>query len=226
VTDTPPILVVFDVDGTLVDSQHMIFAAMAEAYRAVGLAPPEPAAVRHIVGLSLVEAMASLLPDAGAETHHDLAEHYKAAFGALRRQGAHEEPLFPGAGEAVRRLAADGYLLGVATGKSRRGLLATLDRFALRTHFHTLQTSDDAPSKPHPAMLERAMAETGAVPARTVLVGDTSFDMEMAANARVAAIGVAWGNHSPEDLMSTGAGCVLSSFAELDSAIEALIESG
>ena len=222
-TGTPPTLVVFDVDGTLVDSQHMIFAAMAETYRAVGLPPPELAAVRRIVGLSLVEAMASLLPEAGAERHQGLAEHYKVAFATLRRRGAHQEPLFPGADDAVRRLAAGGYLLGVATGKSRRGLLATLERFALHTHFHTLQTSDDAPSKPHPAMLERAMAETGAAPARTVLVGDTSFDMEMAANARVAAIGVAWGNHSPEDLLSAGAGCVLTSFAELDSAIQTLI---
>lgn len=218
-----PSLVVFDVDGTLVDSQHLIVAAMTEAHRALDLVPPAAAAVRRIVGLSLVEAMTTLLPGAGDEQHQRLAEHYKSVFTRLRTEDDHHEPLFPGASDALGRLDASGRLLGVATGKSRRGLIATLSRFGLSDHFQTMQTSDDAPSKPHPGMLERAISETGVAPARTVLVGDTSYDMQMAANAEVAAIGVAWGNHPVEELLATGANCVIESFSELDDAVERLV---
>ena len=151
-------LVVFDLDGTLVDSQHAIVSAMQTAFQRAGLTPPHPPQVRQIVGLSLGHAMSALVP-ADADVGPDvLCEFYKQAFMAQRATPGHVEPLFDGAESAIEQLEAAGHLLGVATGKSRRGLLHTLDQFGLRDRFLTLQTSDDAPSKPHPAMLEQAMA--------------------------------------------------------------------
>jgi phosphoglycolate phosphatase len=208
-------LVVFDCDGTLVDSQHVILDSMRAAFRAEGLQEPSAAAVRRIVGLSLIHAVAALLPGAGRATWEAVAERYKAAFHEARKRPDFREPLFPGARDALHGLEGAGLLLGVATGKSRRGLDAVLDHHGLRPLFVTLQTADDNPSKPHPAMLERAMAETGSRPAETAFVGDTTFDVEMALAAGVRAIGVAWGYHPPGELADAGAERVLDSFTEL-----------
>ncbi len=208
-------LIVFDCDGTLVDSQHAIIEAMRRAFAARDLAPPSGASVRRIVGLSLPLAMAALHPEGDEEQHAGLVAAYREAFMALRAHPSHREPLFSGAREAIEALDAAGYLLGIATGKSRRGLRATLDRTGLAARFVTLQTADDAPSKPHPAMLERAMEEAGAMPAETVLVGDTTFDMEMARAAGARALGVGWGYHEPGELLASGAAAVVASFSEL-----------
>ena len=210
-----PRLVLLDCDGTLVDSEVAIVAAMADAFAARGLAPPPPAAVRRIVGLSLPAAMARLAPEAPVAAHHALAEAYKSAHLSRRRAGEPQGSLYPGALAAIDSLAAAGHLLGIATGKSRRGLLATLERLGIGDHFVTLQTSDDAPSKPHPAMVEQAMAATGAAPETTVVVGDTSFDMAMARAAGAAAIGVSWGYHPPDELRDAGAHAVLDDFSGL-----------
>ena len=208
-------LVVFDCDGTLVDSQHVILDSMRAAFRAEGFAEPSAEAVRRIVGLSLVHAVAALLPDAGRATWEAITERYKEAFHEARLRPDFREPLFPGARELLHGLEGAGLLLGVATGKSRRGLDAVLDHHGLRPLFVTLQTADGNPSKPHPAMLERAMAETGSRPAETAFVGDTTFDVEMALAAGVRAIGVAWGYHPPQELAAAGAERVLDSFIEL-----------
>ncbi len=216
-------LVLLDCDGTLVDSQAAIVAAMADAFAACGLGPPEHAAVRRIVGLSLPAAMAELLPRAEAPEHHRLAEAYKDAHLARRLAGEPQGELFEGALAAIDSLAADGHVLGVATGKSRRGLDSTLERFGLRDRFAVLQTADDAPSKPHPAMVEQAMFAAGAVPESTVMVGDTTFDMTMARAAGVAAIGVAWGYHEAADLHAAGAVAVLDAFDGLAGLVAELL---
>lgn len=218
-----PFLVVFDCDGTLVDSQHMITAAMGEAFDAFGLENPPRDAVLSVVGLSLVEAVGTIAPDLGRERTVAVAERYKSAFAGLRARRDIAEPLYDGAVEVIRRLDGhDDVVLGIATGKSRRGVAKLLERFDLKSHFVTIQTADDAPSKPHPAMLEQAMADAGAVPAGTVMIGDTSFDMEMAANASAHAIGVSWGYHPTADLVAAGAFSVIEHFDDLGGVIAAL----
>jgi len=220
----PPLrLVVFDCDGTLVDSQHAITAAMAEAFLAQGLPQPAAQAVRAVIGLHLNEAVARLHPAGDAVSHRRLVESYRAVFVAARHAGTLVEPLFAGARAAIEALDADGYLLGIATGKSRRGLLATLERHGLSDRFVTVQTADDGPGKPHPDMIERAMAEVGAVPVRTAVVGDTTFDIEMARNAGVKAVGVAWGYHEVGALMAAGAHDILDTFADLPAVVAALV---
>jgi phosphoglycolate phosphatase len=193
-------LVVFDCDGTLVDSQHAIVAAMQIAFGEMGLDEPDPSSVRHVVGLTLEDAIARLLPRALPELHRQTAAAYRRAFQTLRSRPDHQEPLFEGIGAVIDALAGAGILLGVATGKSRRGLVATLDRHGLGNRFVTLQTVDDNPGKPAPGMLLRAMLEAGVEPDETAMVGDTMYDIEMARNAGTAAIGVAWGYHVAEEL--------------------------
>lgn len=213
-------LVIFDCDGTLVDSQANICLAMEDCFTRAHLEPPDRHAIRRVVGLNLIQAMAVLRPDADAEAHQLLAEDYKNAFHRLRGAGLVEEPLYPGIAELVARLDADGWLLGVATGKSDRGLRMCLDRHGLSHHFVTLQTADHHPSKPHPAMLQAAMSEAGVGPEGTWMIGDTAFDIGMARAAGVRAIGVDWGYHEPEELVAAGAERVISSALELMSVLE------
>jgi phosphoglycolate phosphatase len=215
-------LVVFDCDGTLVDSQHNIVAAMGIAFSRNNLAVPDARILRRTVGLSPTVAMAELHPRGSFGIRTSLVEDYRQAFLVLRSQPDHCEPLYDGAAEAIVALHEAGYLLGVATGKSQRGLRVTLERFDLTSRFVTLQTADDAPSKPHPGMVENAMAEAGATPAETVVIGDTTFDMEMAVSAGARAIGVAWGYHEVDELQATGAQAVIDSFDALPGAIAAL----
>jgi phosphoglycolate phosphatase len=217
-------LVIFDCDGTLVDSQHNIRASMAYAFAAHGLAVPTREAVLGVVGLSLPEAFALLAADRPAEVQRGLAAHYRDAFqaGRLQRQ---EEPLYPGIRETVATLAArHGHVLGIATGKSRRGVARLFDREGWHLHFGTVQTADDHPSKPDPSMILRAMAEAGTGPADTVMIGDTSFDMEMAQRAGVGAIAVGWGYHAPDWLRGAGAHVVVEDGPGLLAAIDARLE--
>jgi len=209
-------LAIFDCDGTLVDSQANICLAMEEAFALAGLPAPDRHAIRRIVGLNLPQAMQALLPDEDEARHGALAADYKATYQRLRASGTlSDEPLFEGMAEAIERLMAAGWLCGVATGKSDRGLAHVLDRHGLTRHFVTLQTADRHPSKPHPAMVEAAMAEAGVHPHRTVMIGDTSFDMMMARAAGVRAIGVDWGYHDSHELTAAGAEVVLAEVAAL-----------
>jgi len=212
---TLPCLAVFDCDGTLVDSQHNIVAAMTEAWRAYGLTPVVGAAVRRVVGLPLLDAIAILFPDGERRDHIALSDLYKDAFRTLRQQPDHHEPLYPGAVEVLDALQSSGTLLAVATGKSRRGLIATLERHGLAGRFTVLKTADDAPGKPNPHMLLDAMSETGATPESTVMIGDTVFDIEMAVNARTPSIGVSWGYHDPAELISAGASRIVERFGDV-----------
>ena len=208
-------LAIFDCDGTLVDSQADICAAMDAAFDAHGLVPPERNATRRVVGLSLHEAMRRLHPDGGHDDHAALTQHYKDAFRARREAGSVIEPLYEGIAALIEELAADGWLLGVATGKSDRGLAHCLATHGLTGHFVTLQTADRHPSKPHPSMVEACLDATGADRAATAMIGDTAYDMEMAVNAGVRAFGVDWGYHDREELVDAGAEAVATSMAEL-----------
>lgn len=212
---TPLRLAVFDVDGTLIDSQFNILAAMAAAWEHLGLGIPDPAAVRRIIGLSLVEACAALLPGRPGTLHRAAAEAYKDAFRTLRLKPETLEPLFPGVLAAMDALEQDGWLLGLATGKSRRGVDAMLDNHGLHGRFVTIQTADDNPGKPDPGMLRRAAAETGADATRVVMIGDTSYDMLMAVAARAKGIGVSWGYHPVKELHAAGAHAVIDHFDAL-----------
>jgi phosphoglycolate phosphatase len=198
-------LAIFDCDGTLVDSQHNICLAMEDSFQRGGLVPPDRTAIRRIVGLSLLEAVQALVPDAHPDLHMQLGADYKSAFHRLRGNGLVDEPLFEGIAETILALVEDGWLLGVATGKSDRGLAHCLDHHGIAGHFVTLQTADRHPSKPHPSMIYQAMADAGAAPASTLMIGDTAFDIGMARAADVTAIGVAWGYHDPADLFAEGA---------------------
>lgn len=203
-------LIIFDCDGTLVDSQHMIVAAMERAFAVAGVQSPPAALVRGVIGLSLEGAVAQLLPADVRGRAPQIAEHYKAAFRDLRSAREMEEPLYEGVREAIHALAArDDTVLAIATGKSRRGVDAVLEREALARHFVSIQTADEHPSKPDPSMIFKAMAETGADTAQTLMVGDTVFDIEMAVNAGVEGIGVAWGYHPADDLAEAGASLVI-----------------
>ena len=208
-------LALFDCDGTLVDSQANICRAMEGAFGGAGLAAPDRAAIRRIVGLNLVEAMRVLVPEADGGLHLRLADDYKRVFQGLRRDGLVEEPLFDGIAEVLTALADAGWLLGVATGKSDRGLALCLEHHSIASAFVTLQTADRHPSKPHPAMAALAMAEAGAGPETTVMIGDTSFDMLMAKAAGAHAVGVDWGYHDAAELIAAGAGVVLADPAAL-----------
>jgi phosphoglycolate phosphatase len=198
-------LALFDCDGTLVDSQHNIIMCMEDAFARAGLAAPDRHATRRIVGLSLVPAMKRLLPGADSALHLQLAEDYKSAFHRLRGNGLVEEPMFDGILEALDALEAKGWLLGVATGKSDRGLDLCLRHHGIRDRFVTLQTADRHPSKPHPSMAIEAMAEAGASPETTIMIGDTSFDMAMGVAAGARSLGVDWGYHDAHELVDAGA---------------------
>jgi phosphoglycolate phosphatase len=213
-------LIVFDCDGTLVDSQAAICRSMDTAFAAAGLPAPDRNAVRRIVGLSLPQALLELAPEASETQHHHALEAYKASFRSARSEGTLEQPLYLGMAELLHRLHASGRTLGVATGMSDRGLAACLTRHGVRELFTTLQTADRHPSKPHPAMLEAALFEAGAGPHEAVMVGDTVFDVAMARAAGVRAVGVAWGYHEPAELIEAGVCGVAESAEELEQLID------
>ena len=195
-------LVIFDCDGTLVDSGATIHRALGTAFTAHGLALPPRAVSQKVIGLSLDEAMAMLAPEAD---HGALSATYKEAFFAMRGAGEVHEPLYDGIVELIETLHGDGWLLGVATGKSDRGLMHVLASHGLTNRFATLQTADRHPSKPNPAMALAAMAEAGAACQTTVFLGDTGWDMGCARNAGCGAIGAAWGYHDRDELFGDGA---------------------
>ena len=215
-------LALFDCDGTLVDSGATIASALAESFHRHGRVEPPVTQSRRVVGLSLTEAMAALAPDAAAAEHDALAGTYRDVFIAMRAAGQVEEPLYDGIAELLDSLQGEGWLLGVATGKSDRGLRHCLSALGLLDRFVTLQTATDHPSKPSPSMALKAMAEAGVTPANTVVIGDTAFDMGMARAAGTHAIGVAWGYHPEADLIAAGAQAIAQVPADVFTIAQAL----
>lgn len=208
-------LAVFDVDGTLVDSQHHINTSMQLAYAALEFPGPSLAQVRGIVGLSLPQAMRHLSPDLSDAQNGALVAAYKATFKS-KREGGEFAPLYAGIGDMLDGLEADDHLLlGVATGNSRRGLDAIVEGHGLTSKFVTLQVADNHPSKPHPSMLLATLSETGVEAENAVMIGDTTFDMEMGVAAGMACIGVSWGYHEVADLRAAGAGWIVDDAAAL-----------
>lgn len=215
-------LVIFDVDGTLVDSQAHILASMRGAFAAHGLPAPSRSATLSIVGLSLPQAMARLLPER-PNLIEGLSAAYRDSFADLRQSGdgAANSPLYPGAQVVLDALAGQPEtLLAVATGKSRRGLDHLIEVHGWHGLFQSIQVGDHHPSKPHPSMIDTCLAETGVSPQMAVMVGDTSYDMEMARGAHIAGLGVGWGYHAPKELTQAGAVRVLADFAEMPAALE------
>ena len=219
-------LVIFDVDGTLVDSQADILSAMSAAFETAGRPVPARAEILGIVGLSLDRAMERLAPDADAGTRAGMVEAYKDAYVDIRARvgAAQSSPLYPGALDVLENLhRSPDILLGVATGKSKRGLDKLIEAHGLERFFVTRQVADFHPSKPHPSMVLQAMADAGTGADATVMVGDTSFDMEMAQAAGVGALGVSWGYHPVDRLVA--AHRVLDDFAALPGAVAEMWES-
>lgn len=215
-------LAIFDCDGTLVDSQANICLAMEHAFDEAGMTPPSRHATRRIVGLSLVEAMRVLLPDEDSEMHADMAERYKASYLILRNNGLEHEPLYEGIAGLLSSMDESGWLLGVATGKSDRGLVRCLDHHGIKGLFVTLQTADRHPSKPHPSMIYQALADTGAVAADVVVIGDTVYDIHMGRAAGTRTIGVNWGYHPVDELRGAGADAIAESIDELEALLGAM----
>ncbi|MBF0625626.1 MAG: HAD-IA family hydrolase [Magnetococcales bacterium] len=194
-------LVIFDCDGTLVDSLAGIAAAARLALADCGLdAQVDTAAVAGVVGLNLDQAMASLLPDHDPNLHARVVDRYRHHYQRLADARELDNPLFPGVRGVLNGLQAAGMTLAVATGKSRRGLERTLNDHNLHGFFQALKTADQAPSKPHPAMVLEILAETGHPPARALMVGDTDFDILMGRNAGVTTCAVTYGCHARERL--------------------------
>lgn len=211
-------LAVFDVDGTLVDSRRAIGDAVRDAWLALDLEPPSYDQTRRIVGLNLLEAIQTLAPTLPPERYPELGLAYKNAFLRNREAGLHE-PLYDGAREMLERLKADGWLLGVATGKARRGVDFILTHHGLADLFGSAFCADDGPGKPDPHMLRCNIDAHGVAPAHTVMIGDTSFDMAMARAAGAYALGVSWGFHTAEEVAAGGAHEVVDTFDALHASL-------
>lgn len=218
-------LAVFDMDGTLMDSQDFIVRAMEGAFSAFDLPSPDRPAILSIVGLSLYEAVARLIPDHPDELIARVAEAYKSCFIAQRAEtgGEASAPLYPGAKDALEALfARQDVTLGVATGKARRGLDHACAAHDLDRFFTTRQTADHHPSKPHPSMVLSCLSETGVDPSRAVMIGDTTYDIEMGRAAGVRTLGVTWGYHAADDLRGAGADLLVDGFTDVTAALDEL----
>lgn len=216
-------LVIFDVDGTLVDSQNMIFAAFSHAYQGLGLPVPDRDRAISFVGMSLDQIFPALSPDLGPDQHVALAQGYRDAYFHIRQQkgSSATSPFFPGAREVLDHLKGqDWTLMAVATGKSKRGLDKLIEGHGLQGYFQSEQTADFHPSKPHPSMVHACLADTGVVADRAVIIGDTTFDMDMGRAAGVRTIGVSWGYHPARSLQ---ADAIIEDFADLPATLDDLI---
>lgn len=208
-------LAVFDVDGTLVDSRSSIFQASTEAAAAVGITAPSYDQVRSIVGLSLFNAIVTMLPEHDDDTHQAFMREFQAVFTRRANDADAHEALYDGADALLRELKGEGWLIGMATGQSRRGVNRCLHGYDWHDIFDVTFCADDGPSKPHPHMLEQNLTALGVERHQAVMIGDTGHDMRMAREAGIRAIGVSWGFHTIEELETAGSHEIVHDFAGL-----------
>lgn len=218
----PVRLIVFDCDGTLIDSQHNIIAAVERLFVSIGMAPPPTDLIRRQVGLSAEAAIAGMLPDAGPQVHAEVFAAFQRLRPSLQQSPRQAEPLFPGIAALIESLDHPEIFLGIATGKGYASLQQVLAEHGWTHRFHTLQTGDRCRGKPHPEMMLRATAEAGVAPQEAVMLGDTAFDIEMARAAGSHAIGVSWGYHSRADLEQAGAHAIIDQPGELFAALRGI----
>jgi phosphoglycolate phosphatase len=214
---------VFDIDGTLIDSAESIVAGVQACWTACGFADPDPAAVRRTIGLPWEHGVRALLPNCGDAEFALIRGYYEDVARGARTRPPLSEVLFPGALEALEEIAGSGALLGIVTSRNSRRLTQLLETHGLHDHFVCVKTVDHGPGKPDPHLLLQAMADVGAERNRTVMIGDTVYDIQMAANAGTSGVGVAWGVHEADELRSAGARHVVQSFGELPGIVQELI---
>lgn len=215
-------LAIWDMDGTIVDSREVIQTAMCRAFEACGLALPDYDATRKVVGLGLHEAVSTLAPD-----YHDaagLTEAYRQAFVLRRTEKDFKEPLYDGAVETLERLANEGWLIAMATGKSHRGIRAIFEMHPLEQYFDTIWCADDGPGKPHPFMVEQCMGTLGCEPHQSLIIGDAIHDISMGRNAGIHTMGVSWGFGEASELEAVGAHEVHHDFTSLNSGLDAFAQ--
>lgn len=217
-------LVVWDVDGTLVDSRRTIFESMQAAFVGAGLQPLAYEEVRQVVGLGLADGVATLLPQGDEETRSRVADAYRSAFGTKVRQPGYVEPLYDGAAATLDRLRQAGWKIAMATGKSRRGVETIMRMHGWADLFDSTHCADDGPGKPHPAMVLEAMKALQVGPELTIVVGDTAHDMRMAKAAGAYAQGVSWGFHTAPEVEQAGADHIAHDFAELNRQLDRFAE--
>ena len=204
-------LLVFDWDGTLADSTAMIAESLQSACRDLGIRVPSDRDARYVIGLGLADALRHVAPDLPAHRHPELTQRYRHHF--LARDAT--VLLFEGVPELLRSLRDDGYLLAVATGKTRVGLDRALRQVGLMDVFHATRCADESAPKPDPAMLVHLMQQLGVKPDRTLMIGDTTHDLAMAENAGVRAVGVACGAHAASELEGVACEGVVGSVREV-----------
>ena len=215
-------LAIWDMDGTIVDSRDVIQTAMERTFETLGLAPPAYDETRKTIGLGLKEACQILAPDYDDIDH--LAATYKQAFVARRTEPNFKEPLYEGAVETLARLADEGWLIAMATGKSHAGIRAIFDMHPLEQYFDTIWCADDGPGKPHPFMCEEAMKAVGADPTQSLIIGDAVHDMTMGLNAGIHTLGVSWGFGTADELHAVGAHEVHHDYDSLNHSLKAFAE--
>ncbi len=219
-------LVIFDADGTLVDSQAIIHAAMCESFKAHDRPAPAIEETRSIIGLTLNQAIARMLGRPVDDEIEAMSATYKSCYLQLQKKPEMHAMLYEGIASAIDILHAQPHtLLAIATGKSRRGLDNLIETHGLARKLVAWRSADDCPSKPHPAMILECCERAGCSPEQAVMVGDSSYDMEMAVAARSLALGVSWGYQSVATLNKTGANAIVEHPHELPSAIDAIFES-
>lgn len=215
-------LAIWDMDGTIVDSRDVIQRAMVRAFETASLAPPEYEKTRRIVGLGLYEACQILAPpDISEDRLSQLVDAYRGAFRTLRGEPDFHEPLYDGAVETLEQLRDEGWLIAMATGKSRAGIRSLFDTHTLEHFFDTIWCADDGPGKPHPFMVEQAMSALGTEPGASLMIGDAIHDIAMGRAAGVRTYGVSWGFGAAHELEDAGAHEVHHDFATLQASLKA-----
>lgn len=216
----------FDLDGTLLDSAGSIVEGVLACWEACGFAIPEPEAIRRIIGLPWEESVIALLPGAGPREFEQIRAYHEDVRQGLRGSPARREALFPGVRETLRALEAESYVLGIVTSRSGGRLSELLQAHEIGHHFAVIKTADMGPGKPNPYLLLEAMADVGADASATVMIGDTTFDIEMAVGAGTGAVGVSWGVHEVSALQAAGAHRIVTSFDEVQASVNAITDRG